>query len=167
MRILWIALLSLAVLVAACATGWAQDSSQESTVLRLLLVDATKTFASTARVGALAGAIRSAGTFDLQVCFSDQEGTYGDPMIDVEPRPEGLFDLVVFVPRGIDDGTDDAIWVITNILPWPSPDTWGVVQLLSGWIDKVFTGLAIAILPTQDLFPALLASLYHAQGWLH
>jgi hypothetical protein len=132
--------------------------------LRLLLVDATKTFSSTARVGALAGAIRATGVFDLRVCFSDQQDPYQDPMPDVDTKPDGTFHLVLFIPRGIDDGSAKAIWIITSIPP--STEGWSVVSLLSGLTDTVFAGLANAVDPSEDLWPGCLASLYYAQGWL-
>jgi hypothetical protein len=169
MRIRWMTC-SCAILLAMVSLAvWAQEGAPPATgtaPLRLLLVDATKTFASTARVGALAGAIRTTGAFDLQVCFSDQEDAYEDPMPAVNSRPEGTFDLVLFVPRGLDDGTAMSIWVITNILPGTNAAGWTTVRLLSGLVDKVFAGLASAVDPSQDLWPALLASLYQAEGWL-
>lgn len=133
---------------------------------RVLLVDSTKTFGSTARVGALAGAIRKTGMFELDVRFGDATCPYDDPLACEADRPAAPYDLVVLIPRGIDDGSAASIWVITGILPWTSPDRWPAIAAVSGMIDQVFAGLANAIDPGQDLWPAFTASLYQAQGWL-
>ncbi len=168
MRIRWTGYACMALLMIVSVAAWAQESSPAVTgpaPLRLLLVDATKTFASTARVGALAGAVRTTGAFDLQVCFSDQQDAYDDPMPEVDSRPEGTFDLVLFIPRGLDDGSAATIWIVTTLLPGPNAG-WPVVSLLSSIVDKVFAGMAAAVDPSDDLWPALLASLYQTQGWL-
>jgi hypothetical protein len=164
---MWLACLLLAVLIGLAAG--AQEpfpGAEESPGLRLLLVDATKTFSSTARVGALAGAIRSTGLFDLRVCFSNQQDTYQDPMPEADTIPEGPFNLVLFVPRGLDNGTAGTIWIVTTASPWTHSSEWDAVRLLSGLVDAVFAGSATAVGPTEDLWTALLASLYCAQGWL-
>ena len=158
----WMARMCAVILVLAGLSV----SAQETGTMSLLLVDATKTFASTARVGALAGALRATGSFDLAVCFSDEAEIYRDPMIKMAERPTGTYDLVVFLPRGLDDGTAETIWIVTGVLPWTAPDAWNTIVLVSHLIDKVFAGSAAAVDPSEDLWPAALASVYQAQGWL-
>lgn len=147
--------------------GAADPTSEALAVpVRVLLIDGTKTFASTARVGALAGAIRSTGQFELDVRFSDATCAYDDPLACQIDLPETPYDVIVAIPRGIDDGSATSIWLITNVLPWASPDRWPTVAALSGMIDQVFAGLANAVDSSRDLWPAFTASLYQAQGWL-
>ena len=147
--------------------GTAEPATEElASPLRLLLVDGTKTFASTARVGALAGAVRSTGMFDLDVRFSSETCPYDDPLACEVDIPATPYDVVVIIPRGIDDGTASTVWLVTGILPWTSPEGWPAVAAVGGMIDQVFAGLASAVDPSADLWPAFAASLYQAQGWL-
>jgi len=127
------------VLALAWMTGSACVPARGAPSLTLLLiVDGTKTFASTARVDALAEAIRAAGAFELSVCFTDQKELYSDPMTAAAERPAGTYDVAIILPHGLDDQTADKVWIVTAVLPWTSPDHW----------------------------PALLASAYQTQGWL-
>ena len=147
--------------------GTAESATEElASPLRLLLVDGTKTFASTARVGALAGAVRSTGMFELAVQFSDETCPYDDPLACEADLPATPYDVVVVIPRGIDDGSADSVWLVTGILPWTSPAQWPAVAALTSIVDQVFAGLATAVDPTEDLWPAFSASLYQTLGWL-
>ena len=158
--------ISVVILALTCMTGSACVPAHGAPPMALLIADGTKTFASTARVGALAGAIRATGAFELSVCFTDQESLYDDPLVGVAECPDGAYDIVVYVPRGLDDGTADTLWIVTEVLPWTSPEGWGLVELLSDLIDRVFAGSAVAVDPTEDLWPAFVALVYQAEGWL-
>jgi len=157
----WLVLVS-----ASCGAQHAFSQDAEVSPMATLLVDATKTFSSTLRVAALAGAIRAAGTFDLHVCFSDESSLYRDPLGPLRERPDGVYDVVLIVPRGIDDGTVGAVWIVTNSFPWISPADWAPVDALSRLVDTVFAGLATAVDPTEDLWTSALASDYRTQGRL-
>ncbi len=141
-------------------------SGEQSSLQTLLLVDATKTFSSTARVGALAGAIRSTGLFDLSVRFSAGTCLYEDPLACDTDLPAEPFDLAVIIPRGIDDRSAQSIWVVTNIMPWSDAEGFQAVTAVEAMIDQIFAGLAQAVDPTSDLWPAFAASLYRTQGWI-
>ena len=159
--------LTILLTLGLALAGFTQETPSEGPApLRLLMVDGTKTFGSTARVGALAGAIRSTGLFELDVRFSNATCPYDDPLACQADRPETPYDVIVAIPRGIDDGSAASIWVVTGVLPWTSPDRWPAIAAVSGMVDQVFAGLATAVDPSQDLWPAFTASLYQAQGWL-
>lgn len=160
--------LSLLLVLGIALVGSAQEESAFGgrTPLRLLLVDGTKTFASTARVGALAGAVRASGLFELDVRFTDTACPYDDPLACAVDLPSTPYDLIVSIPRGIDDRTADSVWVVTSILPWTSSTAWPAVAAVTSMIDQVFAGLATAVDPSLDLWPAFTAALYQAQGWL-
>jgi len=161
----WIAVLALVGLV-GCAHLPARGALAASP-MALLLVDATKTFASTARVGALAGALRATKAFDLTVRFTaDQEGLYEDPLFGATERPVDAYDVVVIIPRGLDDGTADTVWIVTGISPWATLDGWGLVGLLSDLVDQVFAGSAGAVDPIENLWVSFVALVYQAEGWL-
>ena len=133
---------------------------------RLLLLDCTKTFASTMRVGGLAAFLRTSGAVDVVVQFGDVAGMYEVPAIQEDALQGEPFDAVIFIPRGIDDGSADSIWIITNILPDSPHQLWEQIVLLRMVINEAFTGLAHGVDSTIDLWSAFTASLYTAQGWL-
>lgn len=169
MRMRSMKFICMTILLAACFPGAAHESAfgtSEPMPMALLLIDGTKTFSSTVQVGALAGAVRGIDGFDLSVCFADGGGLYEDPMAAATETPSGIYDLVVILPRGLDDGTANTVWVVTEVLPWTSPERWSLVSLLSDLINRVFAGSATAVDPTEDLWPSLLASVYRNQGWL-
>ena len=131
---------------------------------RLLLVDETKTFASTMRVGALVGILRKAGMVDLSVELVDVESSYGDPLAGLVIAEEP-YDIILIIPKGIDDGAVAQIWLVTRFFEGGSPEYVGLTAL-SGLIDQIFQGLATAIDVSEDLWPAGCAALYLRQGWL-
>lgn len=174
MRRTWFAailgLLAIAAL-GALATGTQGESTARSLgpSLRVLLVDETKTFASTMRVGALAGVLRRSGLAEVTVLLSDVGWSYGDPVAGRKDELDGPYDGIVIITRGIDDGTSDWIWIVANTPRGSSPDypTFAAaIDALSLVIERVFSGLARAIDGREDLFPAFLAALHVQEGIL-
>ena len=158
-----IVLALLALLVLASVQAFAQQSQQQAK-LHLLLVDETKTFASTMRVGALAGILKKTGMVDLSVKMIDVTSSYADPLVGLVP-PEQPYDLVLIVPRGIDDASIAQIWLVSEYYAGSTPQ-YALLAGLSGIVDQVFQGLASATDVSEDLWPAGYAALYHEQGWL-
>ncbi len=158
------ALLLLSLLTIAVSTS-AQSGIASA---RLLLVDETKTFASTMRVAALAKTIREFEfvPLELTIRLADVASSYDNPLA-IEPlAPEAPFHAIVIIPRGIDDGSVDQIWILTTVASSPPSPEWEGVELLSLLIDAIFDGLASAVDPMEDLWPAILSAGYAAQGWL-
>lgn len=164
----WVAVGAIALLVAAnVALG--QEAASSSGPLRLLLVDETKTFSSTMRVGALAGVLKRSGLVEVTPLLVEVGSSYDDPLVGKEGDLAGPYDVVVVIPRGIDDGTADWIWVLANTPRGTSPDYPRFlegIQTLCMVVERVFEGLAHAIDGRQDLFPAFLAALYVQEGIL-
>ena len=135
--------------------------------VRLLLVDETKTFISTMRVGALAGALNKMGSFDVSVKLVDVLSSYDDPL-NTEQLDSGQapFDVILVLPRGLDDGSVGQIWLATAGLESLIPTVRAGVEAASYIVDQVFQGLAEAIDVSEDLWPGLLAALYLKEGWL-
>ena len=158
-----IALALLALLVLASVQALAQQS-QPQMKLRLLLVDETKTFSSTMRVGALAGVLNKTGMVDLSVKMIDVDSSYVDPLDGLE-TPEQPYDLVLIIPKGIDDGSIDQIWLVSEYYESSTPQ-YALLTGLSGIVDQVFQGLASATDVSEDLWPAGYAALYQEEGWL-
>ena len=145
-------------------TGQTTGPSDMAGGARLLLVDETKTFASTMRVGALAGILRKTGMVDVTVRLVDIESSYGDPLAGLATAEEP-YDIILIVPKGIDDGSVVQIWLVTRFFEEGSPEDVSLAAL-SGIIDQIFQGLATAIDVSEDLWPAGYAALYLQQGWL-
>ena len=160
-KIVVLALLMLLLL--ASVQAFAQQSMPQMK-LRLLLVDETKTFASTMRVGALAGVLRKSGMVDLSVELVDVESSYDDPLDGIAP-PEEPYDIILIIPRGIDDGSVGQIWFVTRFFEKTSPE-YATFGALSGIIDQVFQGVAEATDVTEDLWPGSYAALFQIRGWL-
>ena len=145
-----------------------QTTGQENVAgVRLLLVDETKTFASTMRVGALAGALKKMGLFDVSVKLVDVSSSYDDPLkteqLDSGQAP---FDVILVLPRGLDDGSVSQIWLATTGLESLAPTVRAGVDAASHIVDQVFQGLGEAIDVSEDLWPGLLAALYQKKGLL-
>lgn len=133
--------------------------------IRLLLVDETKTFSSTMRVGAVAGILKKNELFDVTVKLIDVDTSYADPLAG-ETAVGKPYDIILIFPKGIDDGSVGQIWVVTRGFEELSPQCLQGVKMLSALIDKVFAGIAQATDVTADLYPGFLAALYVAEGWL-
>ena len=157
---------AISVAQGAASGQHAPSLSSEDAQLRLLLIDGTRTFASTARVGALAGALKTATPHTLDVVFASGDGMYGIPALDTRDASSERFDAIVLIPRGLDDASADSIWIITNIQPVSGSEAWSQIAMLSGIVDQVFAGLATAVDSTDDLWVDLAAFYLTTEGWL-
>lgn len=166
-------MLAIAGLISLFITGvasWGQGGLDSGTLpqpVRLLLVDATKTFSATMRVGALAKVIRNTGLFDLSVRLVDVASSYVDPLgamaFNTETQP---YQIILIIPRGIDNGTVNQIWLVTRSFVEVSPPLGAAIGTLSNIVDQVFGGIAEAIDVSEDLFPGFFAALYLKRGIL-
>lgn len=157
-----IVLVLFALLFVVSAQVLAQ--SQQQMKLRLLLVDETKTFSSTMRVGALAGVLKKTGMVDLSVKMIDVDSSYVDPLTGLNV-PKQPYDLVLIIPRGIDDGSISQIWLVSEFYESSTPQ-YALLVGLSRIVNQVFQGIATATDVSQDLWPAGYAALYQEEGWL-
>lgn len=133
--------------------------------IRILLVDETKTLFSTLRVGALATRLKKSNQFETMVKFADVRSSFDDPLFGVEPEGKP-YDIIIVIPRGIDDGTVKQVWLVTRWLPRLSSQVRRAVEMISTYIDRIFSGVAEATDITEDLFVGLLSAVYVARGWL-
>jgi len=143
------------------------SAQPEVASIRVLVVDETKTFNSTMRVAGLVGALRSVGLFDVGVALADVTSSYEDPLVGREPEEGGeLYDLIVVLPRGLDDGSVRQIWIVSAGLDALSPSVATGLGVLSGVVDRVFDGIGEAIDVSEDLWPCLLWAVYSTNGWI-
>jgi len=163
MRRCFAAALSLTILCAA--VGEASVEEPAAAPFRVLLVDGTKTLTSTMRVVALAEGIRRSGGVDVAMMLADDLGPFDDPLAG-RPLPDVPYDLMIVVPRGVDDGTASRIWILIAGDLRANPIVAEAIELLRGGINRAFAGIAEAVGPLDDLWAALMASLYVREGWL-
>ncbi len=136
-------------------------------LVRVLVVDETKTFTSTMLVAGLIGGLRSAGMFDVNVALGDVSTNYDDPLAGRLPADgEGPYDLMVILPRGLDDGSIDQIWIVSAGLHELMPPVAAGVNAVAGMVDLVFAGIGEAIDVSEDLWPGLLWAVYATKGWI-
>jgi len=162
-----IRLLLLVPLVALIGGGGAalgQGQGPTSEPFRLLIVDETQTFGSTIRLQVLARLVNKTGWFELTAKFVRVESSFDDPLRGEEP--DRRYDVILILPKGIDDGTVRQLWVVTR--PWIElPESLrAAVEQLKALADGVFQGAATAVDVTDDLIPAYFAALFLKEGWL-
>ena len=132
---------------------------------RVLVVDGTKTLSSTMRLVGLASGIEQSGLADVTVLLADDLGSFDDPLED-RLAPEQPYDLILLVPRGVDDGTAYALWMLVGGDPNAAAGVAQALSLLGAGIETAFAGTTAAMGPTDDLWAALTAALYVQEGWL-
>jgi len=156
----WVCLLMAATTLLASA----QPAPE---AVRVLVVDETKTFTSTMRVAGLVGALRTVGMFEVGVALADVTTSYDDPLAGRMPaEDEEVYDLIVVLPRGLDNGSIDQIWVVSAGFDALAPIVAAGVDMLSVLVDQVFAEIAEAIDVTEDLWPCLLWAVYESKGWI-
>ena len=160
-RIVQATLVALMVL----SVGLAGASQSSPGRISVLVVDETKTFLSTMRVAGLVGALRQVGIFDVSVALGDVTTSYDDPLAGQEP-PADPYDLLLILPRGLDDGSIGSIWVVSNGLDLLPAPVRASVDVVSQIAEQVFADLAKAVDVHEDLFPAFLWGLYSVKGWV-
>jgi len=135
--------------------------------IRVLVVDETKTFGSTMLVAGLVGALRQVGMFDVGVTLADVTSSYDDPLHGRTPADdEDPYDLIVILPRGLDDNSIGQVWIVSAGVDSLSPIVVAGIDMLSVLVGQVFSGTAEAIDVTEDLWPGLLWAVYEPKGWI-
>jgi hypothetical protein len=131
------------------------------------VIDETKTFTSTMKVAGTIGALRQMGLFDVSVRLADVDTDYDDPLAGAAPEPnQGLYDLILILPRGLDTKTNVSIWLVSNGLDSLSLFVRGAVDSVSNVVDQVFAGSGQTIDVSEDLWPGFLWAAYVAKGWI-
>jgi len=157
--------LGLLVLLMPLAVA-AQDEAPVGMV-RLLVVDQTKTFLSTMRIGGLVGALKGTGLFEVDVVFADAVSDWDDPLAD-QILSEGTepYDVLLLVPQGIDDGSDDWVWILSLPATVAGPQLSMGLGIVDQTLTLVFEGAVHSMQAADDLFLGFLYSLYVAEGWM-
>jgi hypothetical protein len=135
--------------------------------LRVLVVDETRTFASTMRTGALVGALRSSELFEVDVLLGTVSTSFDDPLANHIPAHDTEpYDAIVILPVGLDDGSFHGIWIVSAGLRSLSPETAYGIEALERTVNGVFAGIGDSIDVSEDLWPCFLWSVYSSKGWI-
>ena len=160
-------IMSLAVIALMIAIALGALAQEAPALVRVLVVDETKTFNSTMRVAGLVGALRSVGLFDVGVALADVTSSYDDPLAGRAPEEgEEAYDLIVVLPRGLDDGSIGQIWIVSAGLSSLSPGVSAALDVAEGIVDQVFAGIGEGTDVSEDLWPCLLWAVYSTKGWI-
>ncbi len=130
----------------------------------LLIVDETRTFNSSIRVEVLARAVKGTGLFELSARIVQVDSSFAHPLQGLEP--DRRYDVILVVPRGIDEQTVRQLWIATRPLTEVSPGLRQAVGLLQEIANKVFQGAAEAVDVAEDLIPGFFATIFIREGWL-
>jgi len=160
--LVWIATLFL---VGTATFAGDENAAAAAPLYRVLVVDGTKTLNSTMRIVGLATGIKQSGLADVTVVLADDLGSFDEPLVG-RPLPEEPYDLVLIFPRGVDDGTAYAIWMLVGGDPNRAEGVGQALALLGEGLHAAFAGIAPAMGPTDDLWAGLTAALYVQTGWL-
>ena len=141
-----------------------QGAEGTSPPFQLLIVDETQTFGSTIRLQVLASLLNKTKGFELTAKFVRVESSFDDPLQGEEP--EQRYDIVLIIPKGVDDGTMRQLWLATR--PWVElpEELRSAAEQLKVIANEVFQGAATAVDVTEDLIPAYFAALFMREGWL-
>lgn len=159
----WMAVVVAGVLVAVMMIG---ASAQPAVgTIRVLVVDGTKTFAATMRVAGLVGALRQIPIFEVGVVLSTAHSDWDDPLAG-QVNKESPYDVVVVLPRSLDAGSAEAIWIVSRGFGAMEEDVRPAIGVVIEVTNRVFAGAGAAKTVNDDLFPALLWGLYVSKGWM-
>jgi hypothetical protein len=121
----------MGLLIVFALAGAAQPSER----VDLLLVDETQTLQASLMVQVYAKALQESGLFNLDAKVVSVQSSYDDPL-GVNPT-EKRYELIVIVPRGIEDGSVPQIWMITRpIGPQTRPQLLAAMDLIRQRVEQ-------------------------------
>jgi len=156
----------MAAIVFLIAVAVAAAPAVAQAGIAVLIVDETKTFASTMRVAALVGGLRAAGPFEVSYRVADVDSIWDDPLAGIPPSDDAPYDLIVIVSRGIDDGTSDWVWILSDGLSSLPPPVRSGIEMIGILVDRVFGGEVRTLKVYDDFILPFLSALYVNEGWL-
>jgi hypothetical protein len=126
----------MGLLIVFALAGAAQPSER----VDLLLVDETQTLQASLMVQVYARALQESGLFNFDAKVVSVQSSYDDPL-GVNPT-EKRYELIVIVPRGIEDGSVPQIWMITKpIGPQTRPQLLAAMDLIRQRVEQGSGGL--------------------------
>lgn len=131
---------------------------------QLLIVDETTSFTASMGVELFARALKRTGLFDLSARIADVDSSFADPLRGQEP--DRRYDIIIIVPRGIEDDTVRQIWIVTRPFHEISEGLRSTVALIKEIVNSGSQGRLTAVDITDDGIPGIFATLFIREGWL-
>ncbi len=155
------AVLTMSLLIVFALAGAAQPSER----VDLLLVDETQTLQASLLVQIYARALQESGLFNLDAKVVSVRSSYDDPLgVNLT---EKRYELIVIVPRGIEDGSVPQIWMITRpIGPQTRPQLLNALELIRQRVEQGSAGLFKALTVMDDGALGIFATVFERHGWL-
>lgn len=152
-------------LVILIALGWSLSAIGAQSKVDLLLVDETQTLQASLMVQIYARALQESGLFNFDAKIARVESSYDDPL--GVNSTEKKYELIVIVPRGIEDGSVPQIWLITKpIGPQTRPELLAALELIRRRVEQGSAGLFRALTVMDDGALGIFASVFERHGWL-
>ena len=153
------------VLISIVALGTLVSSAHAQSKVDLLLVDETQTLQASLMVQIYARALQESGLFNFDAKVVRVESSYDDPL-GVNPTDK-KYELIVIVPRGIEDGSVPSIWLITKpIGPQTRPELLNALELIRQRVEQGSAGLFKALTVMDDAALGIFSSVFERHGWL-
>ncbi len=141
------------------------EGSAQSSKVDLLLVDETQTLQASLMVQIYARALQESGLFNLEAKIVQVKSSYDDPL--GVNSTDKKYELIVIVPRGIEDGSVLSIWLITKpIGPQTRPELLQALQLIRERIAQGSGGLFKALTVMDDGALGIFSTVFEHHGWL-
>ena len=153
--------LMMSLLIVFALVGVAQPSER----VDLLLVDETQTLQASLMVQVYARALQESGLFNFDAKIVSVQSSYDDPLgVNLT---EKRYELIVIVPRGIEDGSVPQVWMITRpIGPQTRPQLLTAMELVRQRVEQGSAGLFKALTVMDDGALGIFSSVFERHGWL-
>lgn len=144
----------------------AQPERQEAIApVTLLIVDETRTFQASLLVNLLAAALHKTELFDIEAKFVEVASSFDDPL-GVNSTAK-RYELILVVPRGIEQGLLSQIWIATCPLNHGTrPEIHQGVQTIKILVAEGSKERVRALGVNDDALPGYFARLFELHGWL-
>ena len=149
-------------------SGWQTAGSPAEALtpkVELLLVDETQTLQASILVQILAQTLKSTGLFQMDAKVANVRSSFDDPL---GPNPtEKRYELILVVPRGLEDGTLRQLWIVTPpITPATRSQLVATIEMIKTLIAQGTQGRLEAVGIMDDIAPAWFAAIFIRHGWL-
>ncbi len=153
------------VLISLIALGACLSRAQAQSRVDLLLVDETQTLQASLMVQVYARALQESGLFNFDAKIVRVESSYDDPL--GVNSTDKKYELILIVPRGIEDGSVPQIWLITKpIGPQTRPQLFAALELIRQRVEQSSAGLFRALTVMDDGALGIFSSVFERHGWL-
>lgn len=144
---------------------WGMGVNAQSNRVDLLLVDETQTFQGSLMVQVYARVLQETGLFNFEAKVVTVQSSYDDPLrVNTSDKK---YELILIVPKGIEDGSVNSIWMITrSITPQTRPELLSAMQLIRQRVAQDSGGLFRALGVMDDAALGIFSTVFERHGWL-